>query len=131
VALRQTVGNAKNGRWRCPRPQLRNRTGHLPCHPGRQPVGKNRRHTEFQELSKASFTNHGRFNVTTDSGDMAYYTYEGSGPNDVKKPVTNKWKINSGTGKNKGINGSGGCSGTRHDDDSSDWVCTGTYSMGK
>ena len=86
-------------------------------------------YTEFQELWKASFTNHGRFNVTMDNGDMAYYTYEGSGPTDITKPATNTWKILSGTGKHKGMKGSGSCSGTRHEDGSSDWACTGTYSM--
>ena len=86
-------------------------------------------YTEFQEVWKASFTNHGRFNTTMDNGDMAYYTYEGSGPTDITKPVSNKWKILSGTGKHKGIKGSGTCSGTRHEDGSSDWACTGTYSM--
>jgi hypothetical protein len=86
-------------------------------------------YTEFQELWKASFTNHGRFNVTMDNGDMAYYTYEGSGPTDITKPAINKWKILSGTGTHKGIKGSGSCSGTRHADGSSDWACTGTYSM--
>ncbi len=86
-------------------------------------------YTEFQELWKASFTNHGRFNVTMDNGDMAYYTYEGSGPNDITKPAANKWKIVGGTGKHKAMKGSGGCSGTRNADGSSDWACTGTYSM--
>lgn len=85
--------------------------------------------TEFQEVWKASFTNHGRFNVTMDNGDMAYYTYEGSGPADISKPASNQWKILSGTGKHKGMKGSGSCSGTRHADGSSDWACTGTYSM--
>jgi hypothetical protein len=86
-------------------------------------------YTEFQELWKASFTNHGRFNVTMDNGDMAYYTYEGSGPTDIAKPATNTWKILSGTGKHQAMKGSGSCSGTRHEDGSSDWACTGTYSM--
>jgi hypothetical protein len=86
-------------------------------------------YTEFQEVWKASFTNHGRFNTTMDNGDMAYYTYEGSGPTDITKPAINKWKILSGTGKHKGMKGSGSCSGTRHEDGSSDWACTGTYSM--
>ena len=87
--------------------------------------------TEFREIWKASFIWHGRFNVTVDNGDMVYYTYEGSGSTDIKKPVSEKWKIHSGTGKYKGIKGSGTCSGTLHDDGSSDWACTGTYSMGK
>jgi hypothetical protein len=86
-------------------------------------------YTEFQEVWKASYTNHGRFNVTMDNGDMVYYTYEGSGPADISKPAMNKWKILSGTGKHKGMKGSGGCTGTRSADGSSDWTCTGTYSM--
>ena len=80
---------------------------------------------------KASTSWHGRFNATMDNGDKVYYTYEGSGSNDIAKSVTNKWKILSGTGKHKGIKGSGTCSGTRKADGSSDWACTGTYSMGK
>ena len=86
-------------------------------------------YTEFQELWKASYTNHGRFNVTMDNGDMVYYTYEGSGPTDITKPAANKFKIVRGTGTHKGMKGSGSCSGTRHDDGSSDWACTGSYSM--
>jgi len=87
-------------------------------------------YTEFQELWKASFTNHGRFNVTMDNGDMVYYTYEGSGSTDIKKPASNKWKIVNGSGKQKGIKGSGTCSGKQNEDGSSDWACTGTSSMG-
>ena len=86
-------------------------------------------YTEFQELRKASFTNQGHFDVTMDNGDTAYYSYEGSGPTDITKPATNKWKIIGGTGKHKDMKGSGSCSGTRHEDGSSDWACTGTYSM--
>ena len=82
-------------------------------------------YTEFRETWKASFTWHGRFNVTMDNGDTVYYTYEGS------KPASNKWTILSGTGKYKGIKGSGTCLGTLHEDGSSDWACTGTYSVGK
>jgi hypothetical protein len=82
-------------------------------------------YTEFREVWKDSFTWHGRFNATMDNGDMVYYTYEGS------KPNSNKWTIESGTGTRKGINGSGTCTGTTHEDGSSDWVCTGTFSMGK
>jgi len=87
--------------------------------------------TEFQEVWKADYTNHGRLNVTTDSGDMIYYTYEGSAPTDIAKPATNKWKAHNGTGKLKGVNASGGCTGERHSDSTSEWTCSGTYSMGK
>ena len=92
---------------------------------------KSAAYTEFKEMWKASFSLHGRFNVTMDNGDKVYYTYEGSGSTDITKPASNKWKIQSGTGKYKGIKGSGTCSGTLHEDGSSDWECTGTYSMGK
>jgi hypothetical protein len=88
-------------------------------------------YTEFQEQWKASYTNHGRFNVTMDNGDKVYYTYEGSAPTDIAKPASNKWKILSGTGKSKGIKGSGTCSGTRTADGAGDWTCTGTYSAPK
>jgi len=84
--------------------------------------------TEYQEMWKASFTTHGRFNVTMDNGDMVYYTYEVSGTPDSNK-LSNKWKIVRGSGKHKGIKGSGTCSGTRNDDGSSDWECMGTLSM--
>lgn len=87
-------------------------------------------YTEFQEAWKASFNNHGRFNVTMENGDKVYYTYEGSAPTDIAKPASNKWKILSGTGKSKGTKGSGTCSGTRTADGDSDWECTGTVSMG-
>jgi hypothetical protein len=82
--------------------------------------------TEFQEVWKGSSKNHGQFNVTMDNGDITYYTYEASGPTDVKSPASNKWNISGGTGKHKDMKGSGVCSGTRHDDGSSDWLCTGT-----
>jgi hypothetical protein len=87
-------------------------------------------YTEFDEIWKASYTGHGRFNVTADNGDKLYYTYETSAPADIKKPAGNKWKIVGGTGKHKGIKGAGTCSGVRNDDGSSDWTCTGTSSMG-
>ena len=81
--------------------------------------------TEFEDMWKASYELHGHFNVTMDNGDMVYYTYEQSNALTDKK-VHNKWKIVSGTGKHKGIKGSGTCSGVMNDDGSSDWQCTGT-----
>ena len=80
---------------------------------------------------KASTDVHGRFNVTMDNGDKVYYTYERSSSTDITKPIEgHKWKIVSGTGKYKGIQGSGTCSG-KANADAVDWECTGTYSMGK
>ncbi len=92
---------------------------------------KTGKYTEFQDVHKASFTNHGYFTTTTESGDTIHYTYSGSGSADMKKPASNKWQIHDGTGKQKGVKGSGTCTGVRHDDGSSDWTCTGTYSAAK
>jgi len=87
--------------------------------------------TEFHEAWKASINLHGRFNATMDNGDKIYYTYEASVSTDISKPAANKWKIVGGTGKYKGIKGSGTCSGKYNADGSSDWSCTGPYTMGK
>jgi hypothetical protein len=85
---------------------------------------------EFHDAWKASFNFHGYYNATTEDGDKVYYTYEGSGSPDPTKPISNKWKIVRGSGKLKGIKGSGSCSGKVNDDGSDDLTCTGTYSMG-
>jgi hypothetical protein len=87
--------------------------------------------TEFQEIWKSSINFHGRANMTMDNGDKVYYTYEGSASTDITKPAPIKWKILSGTGKYKGIKGSGTCSGKFNADGSFDNACTGTYSLGK
>jgi len=91
-------------------------------------------YTEFHDQWKASFKFHGYFIETGADGDKVNYVYEGSASTDTTKPLSNKWKLVGGTGKNKGIKGSGTCSGKASADGSSfDWECTGTYStaMGK
>ncbi len=133
-------------KWHCPKPAAEHKfnVGDMPDHTysilqgtcngtssGKDFVEKTGDYTEFQETWKASMSGHGRFNVTMDNGDKVYYTYETSGPTDITKPVSNKWTIHSGTGKHKGVKGSGTCSGKNNADGSSDWHCTGTYSMGK
>jgi hypothetical protein len=45
------------------------------------------------------------------NGDKVYYTYGRSAPTDISKTLSQKWEILSGTGKYKGIKGSGTCSG--------------------
>ena len=94
-------------------------------------VEKSNEWTEFQEIWIASINFHGRMNATMDNGDKVYYTYGVSMPIDITKPISEKWKILSGTGKYKSIKGSGICSGKVNADGSADWECTGTYSMGK
>jgi len=84
--------------------------------------------TEFHDAWKAKFNFHGYYIATTDAGDKVSYMYEGSATTDATKPLANKWKIVSGTGKHKGIKGSGTCAG-KAVADGYDWECTGTYSM--
>ncbi len=88
-------------------------------------------YTEFDDIKAASIKNHGTFVATMDNGDKIFYKYEGSAPADMKKPASNKWTIEGGTGKQKGIKGSGGCTGMRNADGSSDYSCSGSYSMAK
>ena len=133
-------------KWHCSKPATEHKlnVGDVPDHTysilqgtcngtssGKDFVEKTGDYTEFQETWKASMSGHGRFNVTMDSGDKVYYTYETSASTNITKPASNKWKIASGTGKHKEIKGSGTCSGKTSADGSSDWQCTGTYSMGK
>jgi len=133
-------------KWHCSKPSTEHKlnVGDMPDHTysiiqgtcnaissGKDFVEKTGGYTEFQETWKASMSGHGRFNVTMDNGDKVYYTYETSAPTDITKPASNKWTMHSATGKHKGIKGSGTCSGKNSADGSSDWQCTGTYSMGK
>ena len=133
-------------KWQCQKPSAEHHfdVGDVPDHnysiaqgtctataSGKDFAEKSGQYTEFDEMWKASMTGHGRFNVTMESGDKIYYTYETSGPIEPGKPVGNKWKVASGTGKYKGIKGSGSCSGKRSADGSSTWECNGTYSTGK
>jgi hypothetical protein len=87
-------------------------------------------YTEFDENWTATYSQRGSFNVTLQNGDMMYYSYHAMGSTDVTKPVGNKWKVESGTGKAAGLTGSGSCTGMRNADGTSDWTCTGTTMMG-
>jgi hypothetical protein len=88
-------------------------------------------YTEFVESWKESNKFVGRWNVVTENGDKVFYAYEGAETSERKQPTVDKWKILNGTGKYKGIRGSGTCTGSVHDDGSSDWECVGEYSLSK
>jgi hypothetical protein len=85
-------------------------------------------YTEFVESWQESNKFFGRWDVTLQDGDQVFYSYEGNESTPSKKPVTDHWKILSGTGKYKNIRGTGNCTGLVHDDGSSDWECIGEYS---
>jgi hypothetical protein len=91
---------------------------------------KSGQYTEFRDMWKASFKFNGNYNATADNGDMIHYTYDGTASTDITKPVANKWKIVSATGKYKGAKGSGSCAGKMDADGNVDWRCTGTVTMG-
>jgi len=86
--------------------------------------------TEFDETWKDSYRFHGRANVTLENGDKVFYVYEGYAK-DLSKPPVESWQITGGTGKYQGIKGSGSCAGKTNADSTSDWTCTGTYSLKK
>jgi hypothetical protein len=138
--------NKVDTKWHCPKPSAQQKfdVGDVPghsymilqgtCNATASDSGfaeKTDDYTEFQEIWKASLNFHGRANMTMDNGDKVYYTYGGSASTDFTKPVPIKWKILNGTGKYKGIKGSGTCSGKFNADGSFDNACTGTYSLGK
>ncbi len=83
--------------------------------------------TEMRDVRKSGSNIHGTFIVTMADGDKVNYSYAIQAP--AKKPPTNKWTLSNGTGKLKGVKGSGNCSGKMNDDGSSDWECTGTYTI--
>ena len=88
-------------------------------------------YTEFQEMLGSSVSVHGRMNVALKNGDRVHYSYEGSFPTDVTKPFSQRWKLESGTGRYKSIKGSGTCSGIVHADGTGEMECIGTYSIGE
>jgi len=140
-----TAQSKVDTKWHCSKPTTENKldVGDMPDHSYAIAQGtceatatagdlkeKSGAYTEFHDAWKTSFKFHGHYNSATDNGDKVFYTYEGTSSTDTTKPAANKWKIVNGTGKNKGIKGSGTCSGKGNADGSYDWECTGTYSMG-
>ena len=78
--------------------------------------------------SKAS----GLFAETLDSGDKVFYTYTETIAVKAGAPQSgsNTWQIAGGTGKMKGIKGSGTCKVTGTPDGGIKYSCSGTYTMG-
>jgi hypothetical protein len=89
--------------------------------------------TEFAEITGNSSSGHGVFVETMANGDNIHFTYQIAGAikNGQMQSGSNKWQATGGTGKFKGINGSGTCTGTGNADGSTTWTCTGTYSLHK
>jgi hypothetical protein len=66
-----------------------------------------------------------------DSGDKIFYSYQGATMAKEGGPVsgTNTWHMTGGTGKLKGIKGTGGCKFTGNADGGLDYTCTGEYTL--
>jgi len=89
--------------------------------------------TEFAEVKGNKSSGHGIFVETMANGDKMTFTYQISATleNGQMKSGTDKWQATSGTGKFKGIKASGTCTGTGAADGSTNWSCTGTYTLPK
>jgi uncharacterized protein affecting Mg2+/Co2+ transport len=68
---------------------------------------------------------------TLANGDKVFYGYEQTATlkNNVPQPTKGKWTITSGTGKVKGIKGSGTCLVTPAADGSAKFECEGEYTL--
>jgi uncharacterized protein affecting Mg2+/Co2+ transport len=68
---------------------------------------------------------------TLANGDKVFYDYAETGTlkNNAPQPTKGKWTITNGTGKVKGIKGSGTCSVTPNPDRSVKFECEGEYTM--
>lgn len=74
----------------------------------------------------------GLYVETYDGGDKIFYSYQGTTTAKAGGPASgaNTWHLAGGTGKMKGIKGTGGCKFTGNADGGLDYTCTGEYTLG-
>ena len=89
--------------------------------------------TETDDIKGDKVSGKGTFVESLENGDTLNikYTVQATMKDGMVDTGSNKWQIASGTGKFKGIKGSGGCTGKGNADGSSAYDCTGNYSMAK
>jgi len=89
--------------------------------------------TEFAEAMGDNVKGHGIFVESLANGDKLTITYEftGTSKNNIPVSGSNKWTIKSGTGKFAGAKGGGTCKGKGNPDGSSNYECTGSYTLAK
>jgi hypothetical protein len=84
--------------------------------------------SEHQDISGNRVRAWGVYVETFDSGDKVFYTYQATGTvKDGAFSGGNKYQVTGGTGKLKGIKGSGTCKNTGTADGGSEYACTGEY----
>jgi len=92
-------------------------------------VAKEGDYAEHIDATTTQFKNWGVYTVTFDNGDKVFYNYQGVATmkDGVYQTGTNKYHVAGGTGKMKGLSGSGSCKLTGTQDGGVDYTCTGTY----
>ena len=85
--------------------------------------------SEHQEISGSHVKLWGVYVETFDSGDKIFYTYQGTvtTKDGALQTAQNKYQMTGGTGKMKGMKGSGTCKFTGNADGGLDYSCTGEY----
>lgn len=86
--------------------------------------------SEHRDISGSHVKAWGVYVETFDSGDKIFYTYQASGT--MKAGAFsggNHYQANGGTGKMKGIKGSGTCKNTGTAEGGTDYACTGEYTL--
>jgi hypothetical protein len=89
--------------------------------------------TEFADVNGTSHKGHGIYVETLANGDMITYDYQFTATveNKIAQSASNTWTMLSGTGKMKGITGSGSCKGKGNADAPLSLDCTGNYTVAK
>jgi hypothetical protein len=87
--------------------------------------------SEHGEVSEDHSKASGVYVETFDSGDKIFYTYQATGTmrDSAFQAGENKYQITGGTGKMKGIEGSGTCKTTGTADGGLEYTCTGQYKI--
>jgi hypothetical protein len=148
VSLAQSAGKVSNG-WACSKPDktysidVGDEPGHtytvaqFKCTSTKGEYAgvreKEGTATEFDEIKGGKLTGHGIFIESFANGDKATFTYQLSGTIKDGKvgALSDKWQATSGTGRFKGIQASGTCTGAGNADGGSTLACAGTYSVPK
>lgn len=88
-------------------------------------------YTEHDDVMGNQLKAWGVYVETYDNGDKVFYNYQGASTTKDGALVTgsNTWRLAGGTGKMKGIKGSGGCKLTPGDGGGLNYSCTGEYTL--
>jgi hypothetical protein len=89
--------------------------------------------TEFADMKPTGAMGHGVFVETLENGDTIAYKFQATSTtkNKIVQSATDTWTITGGTGKVKGIKGTGVCKGKGDAEGSITLLCTGNYTLPK